>query len=489
MDTFAKTDVPKGILLVNVFLTLFYFYVIAFWFPKGETVLFVLLILGEVFHVYQVLTYIYTVWNTDSPPPMTLERTPSVDIFITVAGEPRDIVAKTVQAVKAIRYPDFKVHILNDGYVAKKDNWQEIEELAKIEGVNCITRKTPGGAKAGNINNGLKETSGECVVIFDADHIPHPDFLEKTMGYFADPKMGFVQTPQYYKNYPLNPVTKSSWEQQVLFFGPICKGKNRMNSATMCGTNMVISRKGLLEVGGMRESITEDFETGMFMHSKGWKSVYVSEVLAEGLAPEDFLSYYKQQYRWARGSIDLALLHNPLFVRGLTWRQRFQYIAAISFYFSGLVVLMNALIPIIFFFTGFTPFLISTMTLAAVFLPYIFLTLYTLQRSSGFSFTWSSLAFSMSSFSIHLHAIWTALIRKKVGFAVTSKRAVSGRFLNLVVPHLLYIVLALVGLNVALYREGLSASVVANMAWAILNASIFIPFIYAAWSGTKSYAK
>jgi cellulose synthase (UDP-forming) len=107
------------------------------------------------------------------------------------------------------------------------------------------------------------------VAIFDADHVPHADFLAKMVAYFTDDKVGFVQTPQFYKNYGVNYLTRSSWEQQELFFGPICKGKNRLNAATMCGTNMLISRKALEEVGGMyTESIAEDFVTGLFMHAK-----------------------------------------------------------------------------------------------------------------------------------------------------------------------------------------------------------------------------
>ena len=243
-----------------------------------------------------------------------------------------------------MRYAQKKVCLLNDGFVAKKENWRDIELLARdlrAEGlpVECITRTTPGGAKAGNINNALRYTESPLVAIFDADHVPHRDFLEKTVGYFgagaeaqasvaelrADRrKVGFVQTPQYYKNFAKNYLTSSSWEQQELFFGPICKGKNRLNAATMCGTNMLISREALSEVGGMcTESIAEDFVTGLFMHERGWVSVYHPEVLAEGLATEDFLTYSKQQFRWARGSLDVIFRYNPLFMRGLTWRQAY----------------------------------------------------------------------------------------------------------------------------------------------------------------------
>lgn len=479
-ENFLATNVAQSTLIVNGGLALVYFIVLTFWFPKGNSVLYWLLIAGEVFHLWQLFTYLYTVWDTEYRAPFDSRFIKPVDVFITVTGEPLEVVEETVRAAKAMRYPDFKVHILNDGFVAKKENWRDVEMLAQKLSVNCITRTVPGGAKAGNINNALRQTQNPLVAVFDADHVPHRDFLEKTVGYFTDPMMGFVQSPQYYKNFSENDVTRGSWEQQALFFGPICKGKNRLNSVTMCGTNMLISRKALVEVGGMCDSIAEDFLTGFFMHEKGYKSTYIPEVLAEGLAPADFLSYYKQQFRWARGALDMVFKYNILFRKGVTLAQKIQYLSSISFFFSGLVVLMNALIPIVFLFTGLVPFQISTMVLAAIFLPYIFLTLYVLRQSSNFTFTFKSLAFSMAGFMIHIQALWAALLGKKTTFHVTSKQQIHGNFINLVYPHIAYIALLAVGMIVGAAREGLTPSVVTNSAWAILNVSIFMEFIRAA---------
>lgn len=477
---FLTAGVNKSVIIFTLAFTLIYFYLITFTFQIGTMAIFIALIVGEIFHLFQVGMYLTTIWDMDYEAPKDENFVKTVDVFITVAGEPVDIVAETVTAALKMDYPSFNVHILNDGYVAKKENWKDMEELADMLGVNCITRKVPGGAKAGNINNAIRETGAEFVVIFDADHVPHEDFLKKTIPYFADKKVGFVQSPQFYKNYAKNYITKSSWEQQQLFFGPICRGKNRWNSTTMCGTNMVIRRSALAEVGGIAESIAEDFITGVSLHAKGWKSVYVPEVLAEGLAPEDFLSYYKQQFRWARGALDVIFPRNILLSRGLTWKQRLQYFSSISFYFSGLIVVVNALIPIIFFFTGMVPLVSSTMLLATVFLPYILLTLYVLQKSSNFSFTFRALTFSMGQFNIHCLAVWSALTRQKVTFAITPKRAQSGNFIKLVIPHIAYVSIAVIGMIFALNKTGLTASFMANAAWAILNIAVFLPSIYAA---------
>ncbi len=485
----------KLVLSLNGIAAVIYFFTILFYFPHGNEILFWLLIAGEVFHTWQVLTYIYTVWDMEYIPRIHRSYTDfSVDVYITVAGEPIEIIRETATAAKAVEYPHKTIYLLNDGFVAKKDNWEEVILLAKELKIGCITRKKAGGAKAGNINHALALTTGSLIAIFDADHVPYKDFLKKTIPHFNNKKVAFVQTPQYYKNYQHNMVTHGAWEQQELFFGPICRGKNRLNSATMCGTNMLFRRTALDEVGGMcQESIAEDFITGMFLHEKGWHSVYVPEVLAEGLAPEDFLSYYKQQFRWARGALDIIFTYNLLMRRGLSFAQKIQYLASVSFFLSGSVVLMNALLPLAFLFFSMVPIEVSSMSLAAVFIPYIVFTVLTLQASSNHRFSFRALSFSMSSFPIQIKALWAALSGQKSSFVVTSKTALSGNFLNLVAPHLTYIVLVCIGGGVAIVREGLSASVINNLAWAAFNVVIFIPFIIAAappkiqnWSVVKN---
>lgn len=478
---FLKGYVSKRLILFNAIAAAVYFIAITFGFAHGNNVLFALLIAGEVFHLFQVLGYCYTVWSSRLTMQFDENFSKPVDVFITVCGEPVEIVRETAIAALAMDYPRFNVYLLNDGYVANKDNWKEIDALAAELGITSITRREAGGAKAGNINNALRETTSNYFVVFDADHVPYREFLKKTMGCFVDPKMGFVQTPQFYKNQGVNKIAQTAWDQQTLFFGPIMTGKNRLNAAFMCGTNMVVSRKAIIEAGGMCEfNIAEDFLTSLFIHAKGWKSVYIPEVLAEGLAPEDFLSYYKQQFRWTRGSLEVIFKYNPLFMKGLSWPQKFQYLVSASYYLSGVVILIDMLIPLIFLFTGFTAITTATMALAMAFLPYIFLNLYLLQKSSNFSYSYSAISFSLSSFFLQLRAIAGVLLNQKTSFTVTPKSQQKGNFAYLVIPHFVYIIIAFIGLGIGLGREGFSASLFANLSWVVINCVIFIPFIRAA---------
>jgi cellulose synthase (UDP-forming) len=481
---FLKTSLPKPLILLNIALIFVYLYVIGFVLEVSNVYLFAALMVGQIFYTWLGLAHLYTIWDMNKlpKPRRSVEvYAPRVDVYITVAGEPIDIIEETARKAKTMMYPNHIVYFLNDGYVANKENWRDVEVLAERLGVGCITRTVGGGAKAGNINNALEHTSGEIVVILDADHVPHGDFLQKMIPHFKDETVGFVQAPQYYKNYAENPTTGGAWDQQMLFYGTICKGRNNYSSVTMCGTNLAIRRAVLLEVGGMcTENIAEDFITGMYIHERGYRSVYVPHILAEGLAPEDFLSYYKQQLRWARGSLEVFFKANPLFRPGLTWPQRIQYLASSSYYLIGIFVLTNGILPLLYLFFGLSVYTSSTMVLAAAFLPYIFVTLYGLQRSSSFTYTYRALAFTMSSFTIYLQAIIATLSGAKQNFAITSKRKLEGTFLTLVIPHLVYIVLTVMGVMYALSREGITPSLMTNAAWALLNASVFAVFVHAA---------
>lgn len=483
---FLNPVTAKKLLGLTLLLALVYFVSLILLFQRGNTYLFTLLIVGEVFHLWQLVTLIQASWDTHLSHEFSKAFMAPVDIYITVAGEPRSVVEKTVKAALAIDYPEYHVYLLNDGRVAKKQNWEEMEELARAydpDKVTCITRTVPGGAKAGNVNHALGITKAPFIAILDCDHIPQPNFLRRMIGYFADEKVAYVQSPQYYRNHAESYVANAAWQQQTLFFGPICRGKARVNALFMCGTNMLLRRKALDSVGGLRqESITEDLLTSLFLHSKGWKSVYVPRILARGLAPEDLGAYWQQQYRWARGSFEVLFKFNPLFFPGLTWNQRIQYLASVTYYLTGVVVLFDAALPLFYFYFHLIPVSAATMAIALIFIPYIFLTLYSLQEVSSFAFSFRAIALSIASWPIFLLAFITGLFRLPTSFKITSKVRNSDSYLRLASIHILYILAIFVGIGWAARRDGVSASLVTNASWGILYVVMFLPFVRAAMS-------
>ncbi len=483
----------KNILILTMAWGIIYY---SWWFQfynAGNLILYSLLFIGETYHIIMAFLFWHTVWpkrnkNKTINLPNEFLKEASVAILIPVVSEPVYVVEQTILHAKAINYKNKKIYVLNDGYVASNPNWQDYEELCERLSVKIITRRLPGGAKAGNINHALTKLKEDYLAIFDADMKPKEDFLSKTMLHFADRKVAFVQTPQYYENYSENQVTMGAWEQQDFFFGPIMVGKNHYNASFLCGTNFVIRKKTLQEIGGFNEkNIAEDFITSLRIHQQGWRSIYVPEVLASGYAPFDLGAYYKQQLRWARGSLEVLLLHNPLFIRHLTASQKLQYLSSALFYFNGVVVLIDMVIPLLFLFFGLQPVGVSTTQFSLYFIPYILLSLYNIYQVSDGTITFRSFSFTQSSFYLQLVALWSILTGKKMGFVVTDKEQKVGRsYLMLCLPHFMYIAISVFAISWGYFNRGLNPAFIANVAWVLFNVVLFIPFILSSISWKKS---
>jgi cellulose synthase (UDP-forming) len=206
------------------------------------------LVIAETYSLIDSLLFGLTMWrlkDRGEPPPAPPDRT--VDVFIATYNEPVDMVMTTARAALAITYPH-QTWILDDG------NRPEMRAAAEAEGIGWITRSAdwtnmPRHAKAGNLNNALLSTEGEFLLILDADQVPLPEILDRTLGYFEDEQMALVQTPQWFVNVPESDPLGS---QAPLFYGPIQQGKDGWNAAFFCGSNAVIRREALMQLGVSR---------------------------------------------------------------------------------------------------------------------------------------------------------------------------------------------------------------------------------------------
>ena len=203
------------------------------------------LLLAETYSFIDALLFGTTMWRLKErgPAPEPPEGA-TVDVFITTYNEPVDMVMTTARAAKAIRYPH-ETWVLDDG------DRPEMREAAQAAGIGYITRSAdwkdrPRHAKAGNLNNALFQTSGEFMMILDADQVPDPAILDRTLGWFRDEQVALVQTPQYFTN-----VTDADplGSQAPLFYGPIQQGKDGWNAAFFCGSNAVLRREALMQIG------------------------------------------------------------------------------------------------------------------------------------------------------------------------------------------------------------------------------------------------
>jgi cellulose synthase (UDP-forming) len=263
----------------------------------------------------------------------------TIDVFIVVCGEEASLVEKTLTATCAMR-GEHRTWLLDDG----RD--PNLMQMAQRLGVGYLTRENRTGNKPGNVNAALARTDGDIIVIFDIDHTPKPDFLERTVGYFADPAVGFVQVMLSFSNSNESWVAEGATEASLDFYNPTSLGMEGIGSATKMGSNALIRRTALDSLGGYQYGLADDLATSIALHAAGWQSVYVAEPLAPGLIPADLVSCFTQQLKWARGVFEIQLTTFLRLFSRLTAGQRLAYAIRTTYYWAGPAICAHLLITI-----------------------------------------------------------------------------------------------------------------------------------------------
>lgn len=305
--------------------------------------------------------------------PEDAELLPTVDVLIPTYNEDPELLEVTLVSALEMDYPKDKlrVYLLDDGgtdqrcqsedpefSAAAKHRRLELQSLCFKWGAQYITREKNLGSKAGNLNHGLQFSNGDLVAIFDADHAPTRDFLKNTVGWFRhDPKLFLAQTPHFFVN--PDPIEKnlqtfsSMPGENEMFYKVIQKGLDYWNSAFFCGSAALLRRKYLMETGGLAgDTITEDAETALTLHARGYNSAYIGIPMISGLSPETLTSFIGQRIRWAQGMIQIFLLKNPLLIPGLTLPQRLCYFSSCFFWFFAYARIVFMLAPLCFLIFG-----------------------------------------------------------------------------------------------------------------------------------------
>lgn len=408
----------------------------------------------------------------------------SIDIFITVYGEPLTDIARTAAAARDI-VGLHRTYILDDG------GSDDVRTLARQLGVGYIRRTGSHGAKAGNINHALGLTKGEYFVVFDADFAARPDFLFETMPFFQDRRIAFVQTPQYYDNQH-NVISRGAGYMQRLFYRLIQPGKNRFNAAFCVGTNVVFRRSAVMRVGGIYDkSKSEDIWTSILLHELGYSSVFIPDILAVGKTPDSIKAYSKQQLRWATGGFQILLRHNPL-TKQLTIDQKLQYLSTTSYYLHGFATMLLLFLPALHIFFNLTP--VNLDIAFGAWLAY-YLAFYGLQIVLAFctmgGFRLESLLLAMVSFPIYIRAFFNALRGREEAWQATNsygRDSIDSPF-NYIIPQVLLFVFlgftSLVGIWKSMYYESLALSLV----WNMINTVIFGAFMLIAYREHRSIVR
>ncbi|CAH2602386.1 Cellulose synthase catalytic subunit [UDP-forming] / Cyclic di-GMP-binding domain [Rhodovastum atsumiense] len=387
---------------------------------------------------------------------------PTVDVFIPTYNESLDVVRSTVLAAMSMDWPPgkMKVFILDDGRRA------EFRDFAASCGCGYITRDNNRHAKAGNLNNAMRQTDGEYIVIFDCDHIATRGFLQLTMGWMvAEPRLAMVQTPHHF--YSPDPFQRNLASgtrvpsEGNLFYGLIQDGNDYWNACFFCGSCAVLRRTALEEIGGIAtETVTEDAHTMLKLHRRGWESAYLRLPLAAGLATERLGLHIGQRIRWARGMLQIFRLDNPLLGRGLTLGQRLCYLQACSHFLFALPRVIFLVAPLAYLLGGQNVIAASPLAITAYSLPHILLSTMTnsrIQQHWRHSF-WSEIYESVLALALVRVTLVTLLAPRRGRFNVTAKGGLleNGYFdLRAVYPNLILAGLLIAGVGLGITRLAL----------------------------------
>jgi len=527
------------ILLAVLYLVVRTFLFLVLDYAWYEKLVALMLLLAELFILAHGIGYFLEIYRvatrgrTDAPKEPSRPSAgpyPPVAVIVSSYHEPLEVVEETVTTFYSLSYPNKQIYFLDDTrYDLPGQDPEEmaayrraVDEMCRRIGVNLFRRRWH-GAKAGMINDFLAFIGGEeregfefrnfsgkipaepikYVVVFDADQNPLPGFVEPLVERMeAEPGLAFIQTPQYYTNFGENRIARAAGLQQAVFYEYICEGKSLSDAMFCCGTNVIFRREALVDVGGFEESsVTEDFATSLKFHLGGWSSAYSGRVLAFGMGPEDLGGYFKQQFRWALGTVGLlrtvvgTLLRHPRRIATVKW---WEYILSSTHYLVGLVFLTMVLCPILYLFLKVPSYFARPEIYILFFVPYFVLTI------SIFFWTLRKRQYAVRdiilgqlllavTFPVYIRASVMALAGVRGSFGITPKGGSKALPLRALWPQLLLATLtfsAVVwGINRIVFEREPLWAIVVNMFWCCYHFAILSSVLYFNNAGEPAEAR
>lgn len=459
-----------------------------------EKFLALLLIIGELFVLIHGFGYMVNILRARNRKEeefslkMPLGEEPAVAIFVAARHEPKSVLENTFITLKNLNYRNKAVYFLDDSTEEKYK--KEAQELSDELGLVLFRRKERHGAKAGIVNDCLKSLNHKYVAIFDADQNPLPEFLNVLVPILEkNPRLAFIQTPQFYTNIEESRVARAAGFQQAVFYEYICEGKSTGGAMFCCGTNVVFRVDALREAGGLDEStVTEDFATSVKLHANGWKSLYFNHVYAFGMGPEDLNSYFKQQFRWANGAISVLkqviwrFITRPFSLKAGQW---WEYFLSGSYYLVGVGFFFMMICPVIYLLFGVPSFFMKKELYLFAFIPYIIFSMSVFYFAlKGRNYKVKDLflgqLLGMAAITVYMRAAAGAVLGVKTAFGVTGKgkgKALSYfRLWPQLSLWLLNFVAVAWGLNRFAYER--EAAVIVNSFWASYHFAVMSAVFY-----------
>lgn len=409
-------------------------------------------------------------------------------------SEPYDILEKTLKAMVAVDYP-------HDTWLLDEGNDKKAQAICKkygvlhfsrhgIEEYNGLSGRFKRKTKGGNYNSWLHSNAEhyDIVAQHDVDFIPRKDFLTKTLGYFNDPTVAFVGTPQVYGNESESWIARGAAEQTYGFYGPIQKGFYGHHMTLLIGANHIMRMKAYEDIDGYTAHIAEDMLTGMklYAHEGEWKSVYVPEALLIGEGPSTWDAYLVQQMRWAFGCMDILFRHAPALFAQMNARKVINYVLLQQFYFSGIAQAVGVGLMMLYFFLGINSAAMAVGS--SILLFYAILILYQtlfqmwMQRFNITPATENGLllrgkVLAIAAWPIYFLAFVSVIFKWHLTYKVTPKGSSQSTAYvpMLFIPHLILGTVTLLGIVWGIHSDRTAGPI---LFWALLNTGFMYYFYF-----------
>jgi cellulose synthase (UDP-forming) len=350
-------------------------------------------------------------------------------------AEDVDMLRNTIAAMVSMSYR-------HDTWVLDEGDHPSVRALCNELGANHFSRKgidryhQPEGrfktrTKHGNYNAWLDATgcldAYDVIVNFDPDHVPRREFLERTLGYLDDPRVGYVQAAQVYYNQPASFIARGAAEETYAYYATGQMLSHAVGYPIVTGCHTVNRASALREVGGYAPHEADDLLITLHYRSAGWRGVYVPEILAEGLTPVDWRGYLTQQRRWARSTLDIQARHLPKLAGRLPRLQGLLAFLHGLVYLQGVTTLLSVAILVFMLAGGVAPSFLQLRTLLVLFSCGVALEVCNLYRQRFFldrlewGVHWRARVLRFAKWPFILLAAIDAALGKRGPYTITSK--------------------------------------------------------------------
>jgi cellulose synthase/poly-beta-1,6-N-acetylglucosamine synthase-like glycosyltransferase len=264
---------------------------------------------------------------------------PMVTVQLPIYNEVH-VIPRLLDAVTKLDYPRdrLQIQVLDDSTDSSTEILQELVQAYEAQGIDIclIHRDRRSGYKAGALAEGLAQAKGQFLAVFDADFLPEPDWLVRTVPYvLTQPDAGFVQTRWSHLNAQYSPITMAQAIILDAHFLVEHSARNRSGCfINFNGTAGLWRKECITRSGGWcGDTLTEDLDLSYRAQIAGWRAVFLPNVEVSSELPPQVVAFKLQQFRWAKGSAQcLRRLARPLLHAGVSWRAKVEAFLHLSGY-------------------------------------------------------------------------------------------------------------------------------------------------------------